>query len=125
MTRDEVFAYCEDTYGTIPDYPWADDNAVLRHEGNQKWYGVVLYVRKDRLGLIGEEYIYVINVKCDPFLIDSMLHEKGFHRAYHMNKEKWITARLDGSAEDEKIKMLIDMSFELTVNKTRVRKKAR
>lgn len=31
MTRQEVFDYVKKTYGTEPDYPWMDDNAVLRH----------------------------------------------------------------------------------------------
>lgn len=115
-------AYCEESYGTTPDYPWADENAVLRHGRNNKWYAAVLYVRKDKLGLMGEDYVYVVNVKSDPFLIDSMLHEEGFHKAYHMNKEKWITARLDGSADSEKIKMLIDMSYELTIAKPKAKR---
>ena len=34
-----------------------------------------------------------------------------------MNKENWVTAALDGSASDEIIKMLIDVSYELTVAK--------
>ncbi len=34
-----------------------------------------------------------------------------------MNKEKWITAALDGSADSEKIKSLLDMSFDLTAVK--------
>ena len=32
-------------------------------------------------------------------------------------KENWITAALDGTASDEVIKMLLDVSYELTVAK--------
>ena len=52
---------------------------------------------------------------CDSILLGSLLDEKGFFPAYHMNKENWITVSLNGSVADDKIKMLIDMSFELTV----------
>ena len=42
MTRQELFAWCMDQYGTEPEYPWKDRNAVLRHKDNKKWYGVIL-----------------------------------------------------------------------------------
>ncbi len=44
-----------------------------------------------------------------------MLREQsGYLPAYHMNKERWITIRLDGSVPEEEIKNLIDMSYHLT-----------
>ena len=58
----------------------------------------------------------VVNFKCDPILIDSLRNEDGFFPAYHMNKEHWITVSLDDVC-DEKIKMLLDISFELTLSK--------
>jgi len=33
---------------------------------------------------------------------------------WHMNKAHWISVALDGTVEDEKIKFLVDMSYELT-----------
>lgn len=36
-----------------------------------------------------------------------------------MSKANWITVSLDGSVEDEKIKMLLDMSFNATAPKIR------
>ena len=44
---------------------------------------------------------------------------KGIYPAYHMNKAYWVTAALDGSAEDETIKMLTRMSYRLTEKKAR------
>lgn len=49
---------------------------------------------------------------CDPLLTGSLVHENGFYPAYHMNKNSWITIALDGKADEEKIKWLLDMSFE-------------
>lgn len=37
MTRQELFDWCRQQYGTEPDYPWNDWNAVLRHTDNNKW----------------------------------------------------------------------------------------
>ena len=55
-----------------------------------------------------------MNVKCDPRLIGSFREEPGILPAYHMNKAHWLTVALDGSAEDGKLKFLLDMSYELT-----------
>lgn len=78
-------------------------------------------VSKDKLGLRGSEPLDVVNFKCDPILIGSLRGEPGFFPAYHMNKEQWLTAALDGSVSDEQIKMLLDMSCVLTATKPRKR----
>ena len=89
MERKDVFSWVKEVYGTEPDYPWNDWNAVLRHKGNN-------------------------NVKCDPVLIGSLREQSGFFPAYHMNKENWISILLDGSVPEDVIKNLINMSYELT-----------
>lgn len=113
MIRSEVFDYARREYGTEPDYPWGDNSAVLRHKSG-KWYGLVMRVGRDKLGLPGEGAVDALNVKCDPMLIGGLLREDGYHKAYHMNKERWITIRLDGSVSEEDIRSLIDLSFSLT-----------
>lgn len=122
MTRQEVLDYVKKKYKTEPDYPWFDDNVVLRHADNNKWYGLIMAVCRDKLGLSGNGMVDVLNVKCDPMLASSLRQQDGFHPAYHMNKDKWLTARLDGSAPDSEIKSLIDLSYDLTeVKKKRKR----
>ena len=71
-------------------------------------------VTGDRLGLPDQEKHAVVNLKCDPLLIGSLRAEPGFFPAYHMNKASWITAALDGSIPDDKLKMLLELSFEAT-----------
>ena len=39
-----------------------------------------------------------------------------------MSKDSWITVALDDSVSDDKIKMLLDMSYEATAPKTRKKK---
>lgn len=114
MDRQKVLEWVKSQYGTEPDYPWKDNNAVLRHGENNKWYAVILEVSGDRLGLSGGGTVDVINVKCEPMLIGSLRTQPGFLPAYHMNKEKWISILLDGTAPEEEIKSLISMSYELT-----------
>lgn len=71
-------------------------------------------VGREKLGLAGDGPIEIINLKCDPGLVGSLRGKPGFHPAYHMNKEKWITVRLDGSVPEEEIKKLVDLSYQLT-----------
>lgn len=87
---------------------------VFRHKNNKKWFALIMDVPKSKIGLKGNERIDILDVKCDPILIGSLLREKGFFPAYHMSKSSWITIALDDSVDDEKIKWLIDMSYELT-----------
>lgn len=117
MTRQEVFEYARQQYGTEPDYPWMDTNAVLRHLASKKWYAVILEVRREKLGLDDDGVVDVLNVKCDPILIGSLRLKPGFHPAYHMNKEKWLTIRLDGSVSSDIIQDLVEMSYQLTETK--------
>ena len=122
MTRQEIFTYVKAKYRTDPDYPWAGSNAVLRHAKNRKWYGLVMEVGRDRLGLSGSGTVDILNVKCDPVLSGFLRTREGFHAAYHMNKDKGLTIRLDGSVPEEEIKNLIDLSHELTAEKRKSRK---
>ncbi len=121
MDRTELEEYIRNNYGTEPDYPWIKypNYGVFRHGSNKKWFAVIMDVPKEKLGLPGEEALQVVNFKCDPILLGSLLGEKGFFPAYHMSKASWITAALDGSVADDKMKMLLDMSFEATAPKTR------
>ena len=114
MDRKEVLEWVKKTYGTEPDYPWADCNAVLRHPDTRKWYGLLMEVRRDRLGLEGEEPVDVLNVKCDPVLSGFLRTRPGFLPAYHMNKEQWLSILLDGTAPDEEVRSLLEGSYELT-----------
>ena len=66
-------------------------NAALRRNDNNKWYGVVLEVSADKLGLPEAGIIDVLNVKSDPLLIGSLCGQDGYFPAYHINKEKWLS----------------------------------
>ena len=116
INRDVILNYAFSTYGTEPEYPWesSPDNAVLRNMMSGKWYAIVMRVKRQILGLDGEGFIDVMNVKCDPILVGSLRLKNGFLPAYHMNKANWLTVSLDGSVPTERIKMLLDMSYRLT-----------
>ena len=76
-------------------------------------------VPRNKLGLSGEGMMDVVNLKCDPILTGTLRTEPGFFPAYHMNKENWITAALDGSVPEDQLKILLDMSYHATAPKGR------
>lgn len=116
ISREEIFAYAKEKYGVQPDYPWArtPNFAILRHGGSRKWFGAIVDITEDKLGLPGHALIDALSVKCDPLLIGQLRKEEGIFPAYHMNKEHWITIRLDSPISMDRVAALIDFSFELT-----------
>ncbi len=121
--KNEAMAYAFEKYGSEPEYLWEDtpDCAVLRHKDNRKWYAVFMTVPKSKLGLPDSEPADILDVKCGPMMMGSMLEQNGFYPGYHMNKRNWITVLLDGSADKQSIFDAIDISFGMTgkVKKTK------
>jgi len=111
----QVVEYIKERYETEPEFLWAkSNNAVFRNKDNKKWYGALLNIQKNKLGLLGEEYINILDLKCDPMLKNSIIDMKRYFPGYHMNKEHWITIILDGTVPIEDILYFIDLSYELT-----------
>lgn len=119
MQRAELETYILETYNAEADHPWIKypNYEVFRHCGNRKWFALIMDVPKKKLGLPEEDILTVVNVKCDPVMIGNLLTEAGFFPAYHMSKSSWITIALDGSVGEEKLKILLDMSFSQTNTK--------
>ena len=124
MNRAETRAYILENYNVKEDHPWMDEPnyEVFRHFGNNKWFALILDVPKNKFGLKDDGILDVLNVKCDPIVVGGLLGEPGFFPAYHMSKDKWISIALDGTADDDKIKVLLDMSYNLTKPKVRKRR---
>ena len=124
MNRNELESFIKETYNADANYPWPKypNYEVFGHSSNQKWFALIMDVPKSKLGLQGTETLDVVNFKCAPLLIGSLREESGFFPAYHMNKDSWITVALDGSVSDDKIKMLLDMSYQATAPKIRRKK---
>lgn len=90
------------------------DNAILRHKENDKWYAAFLIIPAKKLGLADDGSVDVVNVKCSPLEIGSLLQKKGFFPAYHMNKTHWVSILLDGSVTEEELLFFLNASFEIT-----------
>ena len=113
-----VFDYCREIHKTLPDYPFeVSSAAVLRHGDNKKWFAIIMDVKRSSLGLEGDGRVDVMNVKMKPEMVESFLKEKGFVPAYHMSKKHWISVLLDGSAEKDAIRFVLEVSYTLTAKK--------
>ncbi|PWU68171.1 MULTISPECIES: MmcQ/YjbR family DNA-binding protein [Gracilibacillus] len=116
LTREDIFKHVEANYGTLPDYPFSKfpNYAVLRHISDGKWYGLVMNVLPEKLGLDGNDGVDILNLKCPPELNDILRNGKDILPAYHMNKEHWITLVLERADPKGEIYKLIEQSFYLT-----------
>ena len=124
MTRQELIEFIFDEYSAAPDYPFPMDDVtcVFRHIDNRKWFGIAMVVPYRTIGISREGNVDILNVKCDPIMTGSLRGKPGFRPAYHMNKDRWITILLDGSAGKEDIAVLLDMSYQMTASKIRMKK---
>lgn len=112
--RKILLDYVKETYGTIPEEPWKDNNhATIKTPNSKKWYGIFMSIPYKTLGLERNGKIDVLNVKLNPELIESLIDKKHFFPAYHMNKKYWITILLDSDTDLNLVKSLIDESFKL------------
>ena len=116
MNRSQLESYLADTYSTQGEHLFAKYPSflVFRHNENRKWFAVIMDIPRKNLKLPGEGEISVVNLKCDTRLIGAFREEPGVFPGWHMNKAHWLSVALDGTVEDEKIKFLVDMSYELT-----------
>ena len=121
MNRQELEKYILNTYGVKPEYPWISmpTFAVFRHESNNKWFAVIMTIDKSKLGIKEDGKIDVVNLKCDANIVPSMWEQEGIFPAYHMNKEHWLTVALDGIANENNLKFLLSLSYDLTDKKKR------
>lgn len=121
MTKDELFAYAALRYFAEPEHLWQDENYILRHPGNRKWFAVGMRIPYARLGLSREGWADAVDFKCGPLLMDAYRKEPGVLPGYHMNKDHWVTVLLDGSARDELVRELLEISYDLTNTRPKTR----
>lgn len=116
LTREDIFKHVKENYGTLPDYPFRKfpNFAVLRHASNGKWYGLVMNVLPEKLGLDGNEKIDILNLKCPSELNAGLRNGRDILPAYHMNKEHWISIVLERIDPKGEVYHLIEESFNLT-----------
>lgn len=116
MKRSDFEAMVTESFGTAAERPFMREQStvVFRHEGNRKWFAVVMTIPKRKLGILEEGNIDIVNLKCAPEMLDSLWQESGIYPAYHMSRSHWISATLDGRVPPDTLRFLLGVSFELT-----------
>ena len=112
-----IMTQVQEKYGNQLEYLWekSPDTAVLRHEGNQKWYAVLMKISWDKLDKGKEGLVEAVNLKHD--CVTDLLTQRGIYPAFHMNKRYWISLALDDSLTDDQVLALLKRSWELTSKK--------
>lgn len=113
--RDKIISYARDKYATDPEYLWRNpsDAFVLRNSKNEKWYALVMRVKKSVLIPDTDGFTDIVNLKCEPITRECLLAEGRCFPAYHMNKKLWISIILDDNIDFKILCNIIDESYNL------------
>ena len=117
MKKHELVEYIQNNYGAVAEYPWDKfpNYAVFRHENNSKWFALIMDVPAKKLYEGGnDDIIDIVDLKVPSELVGSLRLKEDIYPAYHMNKEHWITVKLDSDYPEDELKALIDESYKLT-----------
>lgn len=117
ITRQRVLELALALPGARADMPFEEDfdSTVLRHGDTGKWFGLLMKAPRAKLKLDGDGVAEILNLKCDP-LVSYGLRQTwpDILPAWHMNKQLWITVRLEGAVPDDVLRTLLRMSYDLT-----------
>ena len=125
--REDLYAYAETKYHSRPEYLWAryPDYAIFRHGDNNKWFGLIMDVPRNKLGGAGEDRVDILNVKMEsPLLVDLLVQLPGYLRGYHIRRGNWISILLDGTVPLAEICQRLDESYQNTAPKAKKRSKS-
>lgn len=118
--REQLFDHVKKKYKADPEYLWMrfPDYAVFRHTDNEKWFGLVMNVKKKNLGINADDIVDILNVKLsDPLLLDMLVQQPGYFRGYHISRGNWISILLDGSVAFDDICRWLEESYFATASK--------
>ena len=109
-----ITKYILNTYNTKPEFLWEKSpyDGIFRNNYNGKWFGIIMNIDKSKLDK-EKKNVDIINVKLDINKINELLNKKGYYKAYHMNKNNWLSIILDDTLKDEEIINLINESYDI------------
>lgn len=114
-----IIKYVKEKYNDDLEYLWVKfpNNAIWRNKDNNKWYGALLILSESKLGIESDKIIDILDLRYQKDQIRKVIDNKRIFEGYHMNKDNWITIRLDGSVDLKEIFDLIDNSYKLSLIK--------
>ena len=115
----EIIEHIQNTYHDELEYLWEKfpKTAIWRNKQNQKWYGLMMSIPKNKLGIDSNEEIEIIDLRYAKDKIEEIIDYKKIYPGYHMNKHSWITILLDDSINTKDLLAYIDNSYHISLNK--------
>ncbi|MBQ6654345.1 MAG: MmcQ/YjbR family DNA-binding protein [Erysipelotrichaceae bacterium] len=103
-------------YGVEAEFLFKDDDdtGVFRNPLSEKWFGIIMNIRRNRLLPDEEGSSDVMNLKVD-VLVNEFIKREGVFPAWHMNKKNWISVILDDTLSDEAVMEMVRVSYELSL----------
>lgn len=113
----EIIKYIKEKYDDDLEFLWEkfENDAIWRNKQNNKWYGLLLTITKDKLKINSKEEIEILDLRYPKGENINIINNETIFPGYHMNKESWITVKLDYSLDTSQIKELIDNSYNLSI----------
>lgn len=113
----QIIKYIKEKYNDDLEFLWEkyDGSAIWRNKSNNKWYGLLMTITEDKLGLKSNKEIEVLNLKYQKDETNKVIDNKGIFPGYHMNKKSWISIKLDDNMQIKYIKGLINNSYKLSL----------
>lgn len=103
MNIEELREYCLSKASTTEEFPFDETTLVFKVAGK-------IFV------ITSIDEFDGVNLKCDPEKAIELREEySGIEPGYHMNKKHWNTVRPNTDVSDNKIKELIDHSYEMVI----------
>lgn len=112
-----LIAFVREKYSDELEFLWErfPQYAVWRRKDTGKWYGVLLTVQSNKLGIAKEGKVEILDFRVPADHLRELLCREGFLPAYHMNKKHWCTAVLDGTVDTKILCELLDVSYQLAI----------
>lgn len=114
-----LIKYVQEKYNDELEYLWKKfpNNAIWRNKENKKWYGILMVIERSKLGIQETGMVEIIDLLLEPEKIENIIDNQKYFAGYHMNKNHWITIKLDGTVDIKEIYGLLDHSYQLSNHK--------
>ncbi len=118
QTKD-LIKYVKEKYGDNLEFLWDNfpTDAIWRNKINSKWYGLLLVINLNKLGLDINKEEEIIVLRYDKDKINKIVDNKKIFKGYHMNKNSWITIILNNSVNIKEIYKFLDNSYLISIKK--------
>ena len=91
----KIIDYVRVTYADELEFLWTKfpDNAIWRRKDNNKWYGAILTVSRNKLGFPSNEVVEIIDLRLEKELMPKTVDYERYFPGWHMNKKSYKLAK--------------------------------